>query len=463
MGIHTVGSIAARMDRLPASRWHTRIIAILGLGVLCDTLDIYVGSSILAVLIADGWSNNAMNGMFISATMGGMFIGAMIAGYVGDKFGRRRSFLFNFLLFGIASIAAAFAVDMTQLTILRGIMGIGLGAQQAAATGALPEFFQPEHRGRYSGIVGLIGNFAPPVTMLFSLLIVPHFGWRVLFAGIGVLAIIVWILVLKYMPESPRWYASKGLMEKADKIVSSIEKEIEESKNITLKPITVTTTVDEKRQEVPYSVIFSPGLLRRTITLCAALIGMNVAIYTIVNWIPTIFVSEGISITKSFTMSVIILIGAPIGAFFVPVLADKLPRRKTLAILSLCIGVLGYIYSLQRADSLIMGVGFFMILLLYFYSVTVMFVYSGEIFPTEARLRGVGFCSAIGKLSAVVTPPLIAVILTNFGATAVFLFVFVLMAIIAAIIGGIGVETRNMSLEEINAETAGNKEKVIHG
>ena len=65
-------------------------------------LDIYAGSSILAVLVADGWSNNTMNGWFISATMGGMFLGAMLAGYIGDKFGRRKSFLLNYLIFGLA-------------------------------------------------------------------------------------------------------------------------------------------------------------------------------------------------------------------------------------------------------------------------------------------------------------------------------------------------------------------------
>ena len=210
----TVGTIAARMDRLPASKWHKKIIAILGAGVLCDTLDIYAGSSILAVLIADGWSNNVLNGAFISATSGGMLVGALLAGVVGDKFGRRKAFLFNFLIFGLASIFSAFVVNMTQLIVLRGIMGFGLGAQQAAATGTLPEFFQPQYRGRYSGLVGFIGNVAPPIAMLFSLLIIPIFGWRVLFAGIGICALLVWVAVFRYMPESPRWCASQGLIDK---------------------------------------------------------------------------------------------------------------------------------------------------------------------------------------------------------------------------------------------------------
>lgn len=451
MAMQTLGTIAARMDRLPASKWHKRIIAILGAGVLCDTLDIYAGSSILAVLIADGWSNNALNGAFISATSGGMLIGALLAGIVGDRFGRRKAFLFNFLIFGLASIFSAFVVNMTQLIILRGIMGFGLGAQQAAATGTLPEFFQPQHRGRYSGIVGFIGNVAPPIAMLFSLLIIPVFGWRVLFAGIGVCALLVWFAVFKYMPESPRWCASQGLIDKADKLVTKIEQEVEREKNIKLEPV-VSEIIEEKPRKVPYAYIFSKKIIRRTITLSAALIGMNVAIYTIVNWIPTIFVSEGISITKSFAMSVVIMVGAPVGALLVPIFADKLPRRKTLSAMAFAIGVLGYVYSLQRIDFMIMSVGFLMIVLLYFYSVTTMFVYSGEIFPTEARLRGVGFSSGLGRFVSVFTPILIAWLLTEVGATAVFLFIFAMMTLIAIIIAIFGVETRNKSLEAINEE-----------
>ena len=99
-----------------------------------------------------------------------------------------------------------------------------------------------------------------------------------------------------------------------------------------------------------------------------------------------------------------------------------------------------------------MGVGFLMIVLLYFYSVTTMFVYSGEIFPTEARLRGVGFSSGLGRFVSVFTPMLIAWLLTEIGATAVFLFIFMMMTIIAIIIAVFGVETRSKSLEDINEE-----------
>jgi len=447
--MQTIGTTAARMDRLPVSKWHAKIMWILGLGVLADTLDIYIGGSILAALVASGWSNNKLNGVFISATMAGMFAGALLAGYIGDNLGRRKSLMVNLGIFGIASIAAAFVSDMTQLIVMRGIMGIGLGAQMAATTGSLPEYFPPQCRGRYSGLVGLIANVAPPITMGLSLLVIPRYGWRVLFFSVGVFALIMWAVIWKCMPESPRWYAAKGMLDKADAILTKVEGEIEAEKGLKLAPV-VTAAMPESPKTVPYSAIFKGGLLRRTITLSAALIGSNVAIYTIVNWVPTIFVNAGISITKSLGMTVVMLIGAPVGVLICAMVADKVPRKTTLAVLSLSVGVLGYFYSLQRTDKMIMTIGFVMITVLYFYSVLIFYVYSGEIFPTESRLRGVGFCNAAGRTSSVVTPPVIAWILTSYGSVAVFVTVFVILAVIAFVIAVLGVETKKKSLEDIN-------------
>lgn len=450
MSVHSLETIGARMDRLPTSIWHYKVIILLGLGVLCDTLDIYIGGAVIAALLVEGWSNITMNGYFISATMGGMMIGALIAGFVGDALGRRKSFLMNLIIFGGASLVAAFVSDMTQLIIVRGIMGIGLGAQMAATTGSLAEYFQPANRGRYSSIVGLIANVAPPITMGLSALVIPIYGWRPLFFGIGCLAVIVWFLIAKYLPESPRWCITKGLFDKANEIVTKVEREIEARKNIKLPPIVETVAVAEKPKAVPYSVIFKGGLLPRTIALSALFVSTNVAIYTIVNWVPTIFIQAGISITKSLTMTVVMLIGAPFGVFVCSLIADKFPRKVSLTLLAFLIGLLGYVYSLQRAEMLIMGVGFLMISVLYYYTILIFYVYAGEMYPTEARLRGVGFCNAVGRVSGVITPPMVAFVLVNYGSGMVFMALFAIMTIVALLVAKFGVETRNKSVEEIN-------------
>jgi putative MFS transporter len=451
----TIRTITARLDRLPTDKWHIKILWILGLGVLCDTLDMYMGGAILAALVASDWSNNTLNGWFISATMLGAFIGSLTTGYIGDKFGRKKCLLINLLIFGLASIAAAFSTNMMQLIVLRGIIGIGLGAQLPATYGSMAEYFPPKCRGRYSGFVGLIANFAPPLCTVLALVIIPHFGWRVLLGGVGAIGLIIWVVQVKFMPESPRWLASKGLIDKADEILTKVEKDIEARRGIKLSKIDQTELGVEdvpKTVNLGYLDLFKGQLLHRTIAITSGLVGMNVAIYTMVNWIPTIFVNNGLSVTKSLGMTTVMLIGAPFGVFLCSMFADKVPRKKTMVVLLFAVGIIGYIYSLQRSQALIMIIGFILMTVLYFYSVLVCAVYVGEVFPTEARLRGVGFANAIGRVASFITPPIIAVILTKYGVVSVFVAIFALLAVVAVFIAIFGVETRNKSLEEINED-----------
>jgi MFS transporter, putative metabolite:H+ symporter len=446
----TAGTIAARLDRLPTSHWHRKILWILGLGVLCDTLDLYVAGALLAALVASGWSNAQLNGWFISATMAGAFIGSLLTGHIGDTFGRKKSLLINLLIFGLASIASAFVTNMMQLIVLRGIVGVGLGAQLPATYGSMAEYFPVKSRGHYSGLVALIANVAPPICTVLGLLIIPTLGWRVLIGAIGVFAIAIWIVQIRYMDESPRWLASKGLFDEADAIVAKVEREVERAEGTPLIAIEQAAE-PEAPQNAGFALLLQGAWLRRTIALTAGLVGMNVAIYTIVNWVPTIFVNSGLTIATSLGMTTVMLLGAPCGVWVCAKFADRVPRKPTMVALLVAISALSYLYSLQRNGAIIMAFGFVLITVLYAYSVLVCAVYVGEVFPTELRLRGVGLSNAFGRIAAVVTPPMIAWILTKYGVTAVFSFVSAVLILSAVLVATYGIETGNRSLEDINS------------
>jgi MFS family permease len=96
--------------------------------------------------------------MFVSSTFVGMMIGAFVAGYVGDRLGRRYSYQLNLAVFGLASIAACFAPDIEWLIVLRFIMGIGLGAELVVAAGTLAEFVPPDTRGKWVSLLAIITN-----------------------------------------------------------------------------------------------------------------------------------------------------------------------------------------------------------------------------------------------------------------------------------------------------------------
>lgn len=102
----------ARLDRLPISAFHYRIFGLIGAGMFFDGYDLYVASGVLAATLQTKFSTLPQNLQFISLTFVGMTLGALITGFLGDWFGRRFTYQFNLLIFGLASLAAAFAQDM---------------------------------------------------------------------------------------------------------------------------------------------------------------------------------------------------------------------------------------------------------------------------------------------------------------------------------------------------------------
>ena len=137
----------ARLDRLPISPFHYRIFWLVGAGMFFDGYDLYVAGGVLASTIQTKFSTLPQNLQFLSLTFVGMAIGAFVTGFVGDKYGRRFTYQVNLLIFGLASIAAAFAQDMTQLIICRFIQGLGLGAEIVVGYSTLTEFVPPPRAG----------------------------------------------------------------------------------------------------------------------------------------------------------------------------------------------------------------------------------------------------------------------------------------------------------------------------
>lgn len=448
--------IASRLDRLPAGKWHRNIVIIFGLAIFCDCLDQYVGSGIIADLLATGWSTTELNAMFISMTMAGYFVGALMSGYLADHFGRRKGLLINIAIFCVFTFVAGFAVNMEMLIACRFLMGVGLGACLPGSYGALGEFTPPSVRGKYSGYIGLIGNFSPPAGALLTMLLLPIIGWRPIFWGIGILGVICWVIMMKFMPESPRWLASQGRYDEADEIVRKAEKSFIDA-GIKLDDLTVEDLKKDALSEVepkqlPWSALFKGSALRRTLTMCCALFAMNVAIYTISGWTPSIFVLKGMDVSMSIGITAVMLIGAPVGIWVLSLLADKFDRKPALVVTLILTSICGYLWSLVPVDNiaLIMAVGFVLCALVYYYALLACSVYIGEIFPTELRIRGAGFANAVGRVGAILSPYWVAALLSAFGVELVYLVNGTICIVIAIIIGLFGVETRNRSLEEIN-------------
>jgi hypothetical protein len=144
-------SVGARLDRLPVTRLHRKVFNLVGVGMFFEGFDIYIAASVLGATYKTGFSTLAQNGLFISMTFVGMTLGALLTGFLGDRYGRRFTYQLNLIVFGAAALASAVAPDMTTLIVLRFLMGLGLGAEVVVGYSIMAEFFPARIRGRWSG------------------------------------------------------------------------------------------------------------------------------------------------------------------------------------------------------------------------------------------------------------------------------------------------------------------------
>ena len=444
----------ARLDRLPISSFHYRIFWLVGAGMFFDGYDLYVAGGVLASVIQTKFSTLPQNLQFLSLTFVGMTIGAFITGFVGDQWGRRFTYQINLLVFGLASLAAAFVQDMNQLIICRFIQGLGLGAEIVVGYSTLTEFVPPRTRGRWLSFMAFLVVAGFPVTALLGYLIIPVWGWRPMFVIAGVGSLIVWYL-RKALPESPRWLESKGRTAEAEALMLSIEKEA-----ATAGPLPPPHP-SAPLPQISASAMLRPPLLQRMIVGSWVLITINTLIFGFVIFLPQFFLRQGLTITNSLgytlVLSIASLLGCAVGAYT----SDFIGRRWSIIGASIVTIVFGWIYARFSAASdptIVLSVGFVLIVAIYVQTAILFGVYTPELFPTEIRLRANGICNTLGRAATVVSPFAVGTLLAQYKLPGVISLMIGLLVVQIVVVWAWGVEPAQRRLEEL--ESAGREQPV---
>jgi putative MFS transporter len=444
---HAVNA-GARLDRLPISSFHYRIFWLVGAGMFFDGYDLYVAGGVLASLIQTKFSTLPQNLQFISLTFVGMTLGSLITGFVGDKFGRRFTYQINLLIFGLASLAAAFAQDMTQLIACRFVQGLGLGAEIVVGYSTMTEFVPPQTRGRWLSMMAFIVVAGFPATSLLGYLIIPTFGWRPMFVIAGIGSLIVWYL-RKNLPESPRWLEAQGRTDEAEALMQTIETEAAGGKP--LPPVVVPAPV--RLAEV--TDLAKPPLLQRMIVGSWVLISINTLIFGFVLFLPQFFLRQGLTITNSLAYTVVLsaasLVGCAVGSYT----SDAIGRRASIIGSSVVTIIAGYIYARFNPASdpaIILTVGFILIVSIYVQTALLYGVYPPELFPTEIRLRANGICNMFGRGATVVSPFIVGALIASSGLPGVIWLMIGVVIIQILVVWAWGVEPRNRGLEDVAAK-----------
>ena len=442
----------ARLDRLPMSGFHRRIMWLIGIGMFFDGFDIYVASTVLGATLKSGFSTLGQNALFVSLTFLGMMLGSLGTGFLGDRFGRRFTYQVNLAIFGLASLGAAMAPTMSVLIACRFVMGVGLGAENVVGYSTLTEFVPPRSRGRLQGLMAVFVVSGLPVAGLIGLLLIPSFGWRAMFVLGGIGALGVWY-ARKQLPESPRWLEAVGRHDAAEAILQRIEQQVSADRRGSPLPPPANPK-PAMSQSLRLASLFTGAMLQRMIVGCVTLVVINTLLYGFITWLPTFFVHQGFSIAKSFGYALVMSLGAPIGSAIGALTADVWGRKPTIIIASLLAIVFGALYPFVSSPLLLPVVGLLLTIPIYVLVALLFAIYVPELFPTEVRLRASGICNTLGRGATIITPFIVVTLFAQYGIVGVLALMIGLLAIQIVVVAWLGVEPSGRRLEDLQPDDA---------
>lgn len=435
----------ARLDRLPMTKRHFSMFFLIAGGSFFDGFDIYIAGGVLAAMAAANFSTVAGNAAFISMTFCGLYFGTLLAGYFGDKYGRKFALKYSLLIYSIATIFCAVGGTFEQINIFRAIAGLGLGGVIITGYTLWVEMSPKQTRGFWFSALSFFINLSQPFAALAALIIIPEYGWRAMFWLGGVPPLILWVLQNKYLPESPRWLESKQRCQEAEQVLSKFEEGVSD-----------LPALEESGEERPKAAgekvsLWAPGI--RKITLLSIVISLLylTAWFTFTAWIPTFFIKEGFTQVKTFAVSFAIMLGAIPGNMLAAWLSDRVGRKITLTVVSILLGCISLLYGYSTSVTTIILFGF-----LYIAGgnilIAVIMGYIPEMFPTSIRMMGASLANSFGRAGVIFSPFLIAYFYNSGGKTAVFITSFIMYILIALSVYILGHETNKKSLEAIEQE-----------
>ncbi|WP_119698013.1 MFS transporter [Microbacterium halotolerans] len=441
-------TISARLDDLPLSCRHGRVIGGSGIGWALDAMDVGLISFIIAALASEWALDDTTQSLIASVGFVGMAVGASVGGLVADRLGRRQVFAITLLVYGVATGASALVGGVGMLLVLRFIVGLGLGSELPVASTYVSEFAPARIRGRLVVILEAFWAVGWTASAVIGYFVVPlENGWRWAFA-IGAVPALYALAVRWGLPESPRWLASKGRLAEADRIVRQFEGD-------RARPLQQVSDVQPSGRRVGVADLFRGGLARRTAALWAVWAFVNFSYYGAFIWIPSILVSQGFDLVRSFGYTLIITLAQLPGYAMAAWLIEVWGRRATLsvflvgsAISAMLFGTAGEVWQI-----LLYGC------LLSFFNLGAwgaLYAVSPELYPTLVRATGAGAAATVGRIASIVAPLFTPWALSLGGAPLVFTVFAICFAAAAASAWGLSdLKGRSLSDEPAATGTGG--------
>jgi MFS family permease len=408
----THSSIPARLDRLPWSAWHWRVVIALGVAWVLDGLEVTIVGSIGSVLERDdtlglgatevGWAG--------SLYVGGAVLGALFFGRLADRLGRKRLFLLTLVVYMAATITTAFSAGFWTFAACRFVTGIGIGGEYAAINSAIDELIPARVRGRVN--LAINGSFwiGAALGALLSLMLLdervlgPRLGWRAGFLAGGVLALAI-MLVRRFVPESPRWLIAHGRVDEAERILLDIETRVATSVGRPLDEPPAQAHLPVGRTRLPSMGEVAHVLLRRYRRRSAVVLALMVSQAFFYN---AIFFTYALVLTRFYRVAeadVALYIfpfaaGNVLGPLLLGPLFDRIGRRPmiaaTYALSGVGLALTGVGFLFDVLDATTHTLAWSAVFFLASAAASSAYLTVSEVFPLEMRALSISIFYAVG-------------------------------------------------------------------
>lgn len=422
--------VGERLDALPFTRRHLRVLTGSGLGWALDAMDVGLVSFVLTALIAQ-WSLTGEQASWIaSAGFVGMAVGASLGGLLADRFGRRSVFAVTLLVYGLATGASALAGGLAALIALRVIVGLGLGAELPVASTYVSEVAPARMRGRLIVILEAFWALGWTAAALIGFFVIPASadGWRWAFA-LGAIPAIYALIVRWSLPESPRWLARRGRHREADAVTRTFESS-PALQGTPRRHAPVGTAAGAQLADRGLRALWSGEFRVRTGALWIVWFCVNFSYYGAFIWMPTILFAQGYGLVKSFGFTLIITLAQLPGYAVAAWLIEVWGRRVTLSVFLAGSAVAALFFGTASTEGVIIAAG----MALSFFNLGAwgaLYAVTPENYPTSLRATGAGWAAGVGRIASIVAPLSVPPLLATGGAALLFI-VFAAFFVLAA-------------------------------
>jgi putative MFS transporter len=446
----STAALIARIERLPITQKLLGIRMIAGVATFFDAYTVLAIAFAMPELVREWKLAPFEIGMIISAGYLGQLVGALLFGWLAERIGRLRVLLFTIIVFTCMDGACLFAWSAWSMMTFRFLQGIGTGGEAPVASAYINEFIGARVRGRFF----LLYQVIFPVGLMFAgaigYFLVPVYGWKAMFI-VGLVPSVLTIPFRWFMPESPRWLASKGRIGEADAIVKGLERSALARGGTLPEPVLRPVDVNAGKR-TSWRELFTGIYRRRTfmiwgIWFCAYLVNNG-----LITWLPTLYrqvfkLPLDTSLAYGFTTSAFGVAASIVCALSI----DKIGRKRwyvaAFLLGTIPLACLAYLGATTALEVLVFTTLVYALIQTIAFS---LYLYSAELYPTRLRAIGTGFGSAWLRIGSSVGPALVGGIVQGLGIR----FVFATFAGVALIGGMItlifATETKGRVLEDLS-------------